>query len=134
MNLQKVLGQIAQEYRTGAREPTVISHAMDHDESVEQEEMFEQICQDLEDKEVHPDSIDLNKSFLDQWLSEVLEAGSLNEGSVQAFPKLEKSTSLAKGTPIPSAGQVTSSASISDEGEYSRCNVTVMLLTHLRYV
>jgi hypothetical protein len=96
MNFQGLLGRIAQEYRTGAREPTVISRAMNHTEPVEKEEMSAQICQNLEDKDVHPDSIDLNKPFLDQWLSEVLEAGSLNEGSAQALPELESPLLLRK--------------------------------------
>ena len=55
---------------------------------------------------MHPDSIDLNKPFLEQWLSKVYAAGSLKEGFSQELPELEKSTTLARVTSNPTTEHI----------------------------
>jgi hypothetical protein len=58
--------RIAEDYRTGAREPTVISRALVENEPIERQELPKQISQDLEDNNTHPDSISLNMLFVDE--------------------------------------------------------------------
>ncbi|KAF1847228.1 uncharacterized protein K460DRAFT_402592 [Cucurbitaria berberidis CBS 394.84] len=98
LNVQDALVQIAQEYRTGKRDRSVISHPRIDNKPAEKEDMFEQISQDLEEKDIHPDSIVLNKPFLDEWLSEVIEHDGLDEGSSTPLPDLEKSTTRESTT------------------------------------
>ncbi|ORY14912.1 hypothetical protein BCR34DRAFT_598818 [Clohesyomyces aquaticus] len=78
-HIRKNLDIIVKEYRTGAREPSVLSYAIMDNKPIEQEELLEQITVDLEDKDVHPDNIDLNKPFLLQWLSKLAAEGGLEE-------------------------------------------------------
>jgi hypothetical protein len=92
LNVRDALDRIALEYRTGARQPSVISRALSDNEPIEKEEMLEQISQDLEEKDVHPDSISLNKPFLDEWLSKVVRGGNLEEGSLEPLPMVGKNT------------------------------------------
>ncbi|KAH7345866.1 hypothetical protein BKA66DRAFT_478700 [Pyrenochaeta sp. MPI-SDFR-AT-0127] len=90
LNVKETLDRIAQEYRTGARQPSVISRPMVDDKLVEKEEMFEQISDDLEEKDVHPYSILLNKPFLEEWLCQIIENGGLDEDSIDPLPELKK--------------------------------------------
>ncbi|CAO2655432.1 Nn.00g104960.m01.CDS01 [Neocucurbitaria sp. VM-36] len=100
LNVRDAVERIAQEYRTGARLPSVVSHPTIESKPVDKEEMFEQISKDLEEEDVHPDSILLNKSFLDEWLSKVIEDGGLEEGSTDPLPDLQKSSTRNTMTSI----------------------------------
>ncbi|KAF2437467.1 hypothetical protein P171DRAFT_183392 [Karstenula rhodostoma CBS 690.94] len=83
--IRRELRQILQEYRSGAREPTVVSEAIFSDNHAEKRtrstELTQQIHTDLEDKDIHPKSISLNDSFIQQWLESTLAAGGLEESS-----------------------------------------------------
>jgi hypothetical protein len=81
LNVRNALTNIAEDYRTGVREPTVISRALVENEPIDRQELLEQISQDLEDSNIHPDSISLNMSFVDEWLSQAISSGTLEEGS-----------------------------------------------------
>ncbi|RYN19876.1 hypothetical protein AA0121_g3343 [Alternaria tenuissima] len=81
LNVRDALTNIAEDYRTGVREPTVISRALVENEPIDRQELLEQISQDLEDSNIHPDSISLNMSFVDEWLSQAISSGTLEEGS-----------------------------------------------------
>ena len=72
------------------RQPSVISRALEDNEPIEKQEMLEQISQELEEKDVHPDSISLNKPFLDEWLSKVVRGGGLEEGLLHPLPVLDE--------------------------------------------
>jgi hypothetical protein len=61
--VETALDTILREYRNGVREPSVLSHALLHSKSVDKEAVLDQVTADLEDQNVHPDSIHLNKSF-----------------------------------------------------------------------
>ncbi|PVI08362.1 hypothetical protein DM02DRAFT_722633 [Periconia macrospinosa] len=89
-SLQIELKHIVHEYRTGAREPTVVSQAIFSNAQAEtgtiNAELTQQIHADLEDKDIHPESISLNSRFIQNWLETVLEDGGLEE-SVDMFEK-----------------------------------------------
>ncbi|CAN9227070.1 unnamed protein product [Alternaria alternata] len=73
--------KLEEDYRTGVREPTVVSRALVENEPIDRQELLEQISQDLEDSDIHPDSISLNMPFVDEWLSQAISNGTLEEGS-----------------------------------------------------
>lgn len=79
----KELRKILHEYRSGAREPTVVSQAIFSNTQVEAEamkaELTQQIHADLEDKDIHPNSIRFNDSFIQQWLDKTMADGGLQE-------------------------------------------------------
>lgn len=83
-NVQKSLDTILQEYRSGRREPTVVSQALIDKSLVQKEQLLEQIASDLEDKDVHPDAFLLNSDYISSWLSEIMEMGGLEEGVLPA--------------------------------------------------
>lgn len=89
MEIKTGLKVLTEEYRRGKREPSVISRAITDHQPAEKAEMFEQISQDLLDKDVHPECIDLNKPYLDEWLSKVIEEGGLDEDDPPISQQLE---------------------------------------------
>lgn len=82
-NIRKELKDILHEYKSGTREPTVVSQAFISNKQLEtkikHDELTQQIQSDLEDREIHPESISLNKSFIQQWLESTLTDGYLEE-------------------------------------------------------
>jgi hypothetical protein len=77
--MQRILDIIVKEYQTGAHQATVLSRPICDGQTVDQDELLEQVAADLEDKDVHPDSIALNKPYLLSWLSKVIAEGGLEE-------------------------------------------------------
>jgi hypothetical protein len=73
------LDTILKEYRRGARQPSILSQAILDNRRIDKDELLVQVNRDLEDKDVHPDSINFNQSFIDSWLSEVVSEGGLDE-------------------------------------------------------
>ncbi|CAI6292946.1 unnamed protein product [Periconia digitata] len=81
--IRSELKDILREYRSGAREPTVVSQAIfsnkQADAKTTNAEVTQQIHADLEDKDIHPVSISLNDKFIQQWVEKMLEDGGLEE-------------------------------------------------------
>ena len=85
-NVKKTLDLILEEHRNGRREPSLLSHALLKNKAVAKDELFAQVSSDLEDKDVHPDSITLNEGYISSWLSSVMSQGGLDEAIVEALP------------------------------------------------
>ncbi|KAI8931871.1 hypothetical protein NX059_010775 [Plenodomus lindquistii] len=81
LSVQRALGIVVESYRAGKKEPTVISRAVIESQPGDGAEMFEQISIDLEEEDVNPESILLNKGYLQDWLQDIVKNGGLEEGS-----------------------------------------------------
>jgi hypothetical protein len=114
LNVRDVLTHIAEDYRTGVREPTVISRALVENEPIERQELPRQISQDLEDNNLHPDSISPNMPFVDQWPSQAISGGTLEEGSTAPLLPLSKMVTENKMSSVLDAQQ-----SAAEDGETS---------------
>jgi hypothetical protein len=124
MEIKTGLKVLTEEYRRGKREPSVISRAITDHQPAEKAEMFEQISQDLLDKEVHPECINLNKPYLDEWLSKVIEEGGLDEEDPPTSQQLEVPPTTTITVMNPSAEPRTSSPIDMDAAEHSGCSPT----------
>lgn len=96
--VEAALQTILREYQTGKRQPSVLSDAVLERKSADQDDLLQQVSDDLEDKDVHPDAIDLNQSTIRSWLAKVLVQGDLEEGPSCSHPRDpgESSASPAK--------------------------------------
>ncbi|OAQ71516.1 hypothetical protein VFPFJ_11057 [Purpureocillium lilacinum] len=67
------LHHITDEYRSGTREPTVLSSVLlDNDMTrVDDEDLYEQIIVDLEGKGTHPDCITLHNEYIRGWIRDI---------------------------------------------------------------
>ncbi|KAF2688341.1 hypothetical protein K458DRAFT_427948 [Lentithecium fluviatile CBS 122367] len=79
--VQKTLSTILQEYRAGTRQRSVLSDAILERKPTPQNDLLEQVSADLEDREVHPDSINFNQSFIRSWLLQASSSGGFDEDS-----------------------------------------------------
>lgn len=90
--MRRTLDIIAKEYQTGVHQATVLSTTICDGQTVEEDELLEQITADLEDKDIHPDSIALNKPYLLSWLSKVIAEGGLEEVPPDIEPQAEENS------------------------------------------
>lgn len=71
--MHETLEAIRKDYQSGGRERTVISNALLDNKPIPPNELFEQFAVDLEDQDIHPDSITLNEGFIQNWILEVTQ-------------------------------------------------------------
>ncbi|KAF2630260.1 hypothetical protein BU25DRAFT_484227 [Macroventuria anomochaeta] len=76
----------------------MLSHPVIDNRAVEKEERFQQTSQDLEDIDIHPETISLNKPYVDDWLYKVIENGGFAEGSSDPLSKLRKTLTKRTST------------------------------------
>ena len=87
VKLQKALDCIEQEHRKGLRQRSVISEAILDNKCVDEKEMLSELTSELEDKDIHPDSIALNHDFIISWIAKV----GCGEGLEEQSPEKESS-------------------------------------------
>lgn len=89
-----------------------MSHAIIDNKRVDEKELLEQVTADLEDKDVHPDSITLNRPFIQLWLSKVVSEGGLDE-----LPPGPSADPALEAAPLPIRGGIHDARGVDSSNE-----------------
>lgn len=89
-----------------------MSHAIIDNKRVDEKELLEQVTADLEDKDVHPDSIAVNRPFIQLWLSEVVSEGGLDE-----LPPGPSADPALEAAPLPIQGGIHNARGVDSSNE-----------------
>lgn len=80
--LHAAIRELRDEYRQGRHERSVLSLAIVDHKAIDEQEAIAQVEQDLMDKDVHPDAIDLHRTEIRQWIIDIIPESVPDEDRV----------------------------------------------------